>query len=71
MAMSYPMLSSDLEILKKIPELQGRAFGISRIQRFMGIGYNRAAHLVDAAIEQGVLVRDKDSDWLVRLTKQS
>ncbi|MFS1981362.1 hypothetical protein BCU36_020205 [Vibrio lentus] len=46
-------------------ELQGRAFGISRIQRFMGFGYNRAAHLVDAAVELGVLTRDQDSDWLV------
>lgn len=69
--MSYPMLSSDLKALKRTPEFQGRAFGISRIQRFMGIGYNRAAHLVDAAIEQGVLVRDQDSDWLVRLAEQN
>lgn len=68
--MSYPMLNSDLETLKKSPELQGRAFGISRIQRYMQIGYNRAAHLVDAAIELGVLTRDQDSDWLVRLTEQ-
>ncbi|WP_347361434.1 DNA translocase FtsK [Vibrio vulnificus] len=67
--MSYPMLSSDLKTLKQTPEFQGRAFGISRIQRFMGIGYNRAAHLVDAAIKQGVLVRDQNSDWLVRLAE--
>ncbi|MDA0152195.1 hypothetical protein OH460_07775 [Vibrio sp. Makdt] len=69
--MSYAMLDSDLEALKQTPELQGRAFGISRIQRFMGFGYNRAAHLVDAAVELGVLTRDQDSDWLVRLTEQN
>jgi DNA segregation ATPase FtsK/SpoIIIE-like protein len=46
------------------------AFSISRIQRFLGIGYERAARLVDAAIELGVLAREQDHDWLVRLTEQ-
>ncbi|NOH71959.1 hypothetical protein F0225_11505 [Vibrio pectenicida] len=69
--MSYPMLDYDLETLKNTPEFQDQSFGISRIQRFMGIGYNRASHLVDEAMEIGILVRDKECDWLVRLAKQS
>ncbi|EOX3381149.1 DNA translocase FtsK [Vibrio cholerae] len=68
--MTYPMLSSDLKALQQTPELQGVTFSISRIQRFMGIGYNRAAHLVDAALEKGILVRDNESEWLVRLVEE-
>lgn len=32
-------------------------FGISRIQRLLKWSYNRAAHVCDRLIEQGVLVR--------------
>ena len=67
--MSYPMLDSDLEKLKSTVELHGKSFGVSRIQRYLKIGYNRAAHLVDAAIQRGVLVRDAECDWLVKLPK--
>ncbi|MGY2573173.1 DNA translocase FtsK [Vibrio sp. C8] len=68
--MTYPMLNSDLETLQKTPELQGVSFSISRIQRYMRIGYNRASHLVEAAIEKGILVRDQESEWLVRLSRK-
>ncbi len=68
--MTYPMLKSDLKTLQETPELQGLSFSISRIQRYMGIGYNRASHLVEAAIEKGILVRDQESEWLVKLAEQ-
>ena len=32
-------------------------FGISRIQRYLRIGYNRASYLAEAAVKEGVLVR--------------
>jgi hypothetical protein len=41
-------------------------FGVSYIQRVCRIGYNQACHTLDRAIEQGVLVRDADKEWLVR-----
>lgn len=46
------------------------SFGISRIQRMMRIGYNRSAHLVDRAIESGVLVRDSKREWLVKFNQR-
>lgn len=67
--MSYPMLNSDLEALKNTHEFQGKPFSITKIQRFMGIGYNRACHLVEAAIECGVLVQCQEHDGWIRLAK--
>jgi DNA segregation ATPase FtsK/SpoIIIE-like protein len=64
---TYPMLKSDLEQLKIHAEFKDNSFGITRIQRYLKIGYNRACQLVDAAIEQGVLVRDSDKEYLVKL----
>lgn len=65
--MSYPMLDSDLNALKTIPEFQGESFGVSRVQRYMRIGYSRASQLVEAAVDKGILVRDINSEWLVKL----
>ncbi|MDA0146456.1 hypothetical protein OCT63_19705 [Vibrio sp. RW] len=67
--MSCPMLERDLETLKTSPEFQDQSFGVSRIQRHIGLGYNQAQRLVDSGIEQGVLVKDEHSDWLVRLNQ--
>lgn len=68
--MTYPMLENDLKRLQQCPDFKGATFGISAIQRAMKIGYNRAAQLVEAAIEKGILTRDTDSNWLVKLTKE-
>ncbi|EGQ9107533.1 hypothetical protein GA047_13470 [Vibrio cholerae] len=68
--MSYPMLNSDLKAIQELEEFKGLTFGISRIQRVMKIGYNRAAILVEAAIEKGILVRDKDREWMVKLSEE-
>ncbi|MBV7300232.1 hypothetical protein [Enterovibrio paralichthyis] len=69
--MDYSMLESDIKSLKSTPQLEGCLFGISRIQRFLGIGYNRAERLVDAAVSRGVLCRDQERVHLVRLVKDS
>jgi DNA segregation ATPase FtsK/SpoIIIE-like protein len=68
--MTYPMLENDLMRLQQCPDFKNDSFGISRIQRVFRIGYNRAAHLVDAAIEKGILTRDSENEWLVKLTKE-
>lgn len=57
-----------LEYLKDSLSMQD-SFGISRIQRMMRIGYNRSAHLVDRAIEKGILVRDPAREWLVKFNQ--
>ncbi len=67
--MSYPMFNSDLDKLKTSPEFQGQTFSVTRVQRYIGIGHNRATRLIESAIEQGVLVKDEHSDWLVRLNQ--
>lgn len=36
-------------------------FGISRIQRLLKWSYNRAAHVCDRLIEQGILIRSDES----------
>lgn len=68
--MTYPMLENDLAALVQHPRFKNDLFGITRIQRVLRIGYNRAAHLVDAAIEKGILTRDSEREWLVKLTKE-
>jgi len=45
-------------------------FGISRIQRVLRIGYNRAAHLVDRSIESGTLVRPDGYPHMVRFNDE-
>lgn len=57
-----------LEYLRDSALMQD-SFGISRIQRMMRIGYNRAAILVDRAIESGVLVRDSKQERLVKFNQ--
>lgn len=68
--MTYPMLENDLKRLQQCSEFKD-SFGISRVQRVMRIGYNRAAHLIEAAIEKGILTRDAENEWLVKLTKEN
>lgn len=67
--MSSQMQEINLEKLKTSPEFQDQSFGVSRVQRHIGLGYNQARRLVDSGIEQGVLVKDEHSDWLVRLNQ--
>jgi DNA segregation ATPase FtsK/SpoIIIE-like protein len=62
-------MENELEKLKTSPDFQDQSFGVSRIQRHIGIGYTQAQRLVDSGIEQGVLVKDEHSDWLVRLNQ--
>ena len=47
-------------------ELLSGTFGISRIQKALRIGYNRAAHLVDRSIENGILVRPDEYPHMAR-----
>lgn len=61
------MLESDLNALKNAPEFKSKLFGISRIQRYLRVHYNRAARLVDVAIERGILVRDTEQQHLLKL----
>lgn len=68
--MTYPMLENDLKRLQQCSEFKNLTFGVSRIQRVMRIGYNRAAHLVEVAIEKGILIRDTESEWLVKLARE-
>ncbi len=65
--MDYPMLESDLKKLQSQEEFQSQSFGVSRVQRYLRIGYNRASSLVNTALERGILVRDEEVEWLVRL----
>lgn len=51
-------------------ELLSGTFGISRIQRVLRIGYNQAAHLVDRAIESGILVRIDDYPHMARFSDE-
>jgi len=67
--MSSTLLESELEKLKASPAFQNQSFGISRVQRHIGLGYNQSKQLIDSGIEQGVLVKDEHSDWLVRLNQ--
>lgn len=49
-----------MKALKETPEkFPDTSFGISRIQRALKLGYNRASYLQDLAIERGVLKRIK------------
>lgn len=49
-----------LKALKETPEkFPSEPFGVSRIQRALKLGYNRASYLKDLAIERGVLKRIK------------
>lgn len=68
MTTSYPMKDSDLESLKaiKVDALRSSSFSISRIQRYMRIGYNRAVLLREYALEKGVLVIDENNKHLVK-----
>lgn len=52
----YAMQQSDLEKLKTLPEFKNGPFGLASIQIYLGISYNRARHLIEAGLEQGVLV---------------
>ena len=54
--------------IKTLTEVGKRSdpFGVSYIQRVCRVGYNQACHTIDRAIEQGVLERDADCEWLVR-----
>lgn len=54
--------------IKTLTEIGKRddPFGASYIQRVCLVGYVQARHTIDRAIEQGVLVRDTDHEWLVR-----
>lgn len=51
-------------------ELLSSPFGISQIQRVLRFGYNRAAHLVDRAIENGILVRSDEHPYIVRFSDE-
>lgn len=66
-ANNYSMLNSDLKALLEIDELKGISFGRTKVQRHLIIGYNRTCHLIDAAIEQGILIRDKECPHLFRI----
>lgn len=54
-----------LELIRNLPNMQD-SFGISQIQKMMRIGYNRAAHLVERAIDSNLLVKDPTHDYLVK-----
>lgn len=43
------------------------ANGPSHIQRTCRIGYNQAVDTIEYGIEQGVLVRDSEKEWLHRI----
>ncbi len=61
------------ELLKRgLVALSNReAFGVSAIQRVCRIGYNRAAHMVDGAIEGGLLVRCSVEPHKLKLTEKA
>jgi len=64
---SYPMQQSDLDKLIKERNNLPDFFGISRIQRLLGVGYNRAAYLVDFALEKNIIVRDTTKPYLLKI----
>ncbi|MCG9576038.1 hypothetical protein L1D14_07275 [Vibrio tubiashii] len=67
--MTYSMIETDLQRLKEHPEFQGKEFGVSRIQRHLGIGYNRASALVEEAKKRQVLTIGIESQHLLKLTE--
>lgn len=63
----------DLEVLKGLKDSEQfvGSFGISRVQRLLRIGYNRAARLVDFGVELGILVRDIEKQHLVKFAEKN
>mgnify|MGYP000106125450 CR=1 FL=1 len=47
----------------------GKSNGITHIQRKLRVGYNRGSYILDSALDQKVVERDKEKDWLFCLPK--
>ncbi|TDF41934.1 hypothetical protein EYS14_03560 [Alteromonadaceae bacterium M269] len=58
---------SDLQKLEALigdKEFIAHPVTVSRIQRHLRIGYNRACHLIENARAKGILIQDKDNPLL-------
>ena len=59
-----PFYEQAVELMRDAPELAC----ISRIQRKLLIGYNRASRIMDAMIERGVIARTSSAENGVKYT---
>jgi hypothetical protein len=47
----------------------GKTYGITHIQRKLRVGYNRGSYILESALEQKVVERDQEKEWLFCLPK--
>jgi len=50
-----------IAVLRHNPEFKDKPITISRIQWHLKMGYNMASHLLNNAIEDGILIRNKNT----------
>ncbi|MCY9874020.1 hypothetical protein [Vibrio barjaei] len=63
-----PQDDIDVAALKEHPEFQDE-FGVSRVQRYLRWGYNRAARACERAIASQVIVQCYPNDYQMRFNK--
>lgn len=63
----------DLETLKQLKDKSEfqEPFGVSRLQRYLKIGYNRAARTIEAGLKDGVLVHCENTPYAVKFKNQA